>query len=169
MWAIAILGAVLSAANGASSVSGFVTGPQGDPLPDARVFLEKGLSGGERKRVSIARELIFDPHILFLDEPTSGLSSKDSEEIICFLRNLVDMGKLVFVVVHQPGSKIYKLFDKIVLLDIGGKLVYTGPVLDCIHYMKEVANDTLPAECPQCKTSQPELIFEILEERDEKD
>jgi ABC-type multidrug transport system ATPase subunit/CRP-like cAMP-binding protein len=129
---------------------------------------KKGLSGGERKRVSIARELIFDPYILFLDEPTSGLSSKDSEEIICFLRILVDMGKLVFVVVHQPNSKIYKLFDKIVLLDMGGKLVYTGLVLDCIHYMEKLINDCITAECPECKTCQPELIFEILEQRDEK-
>ena len=128
---------------------------------------KKGLSGGERKRVNIARELIFDPHILFLDEPTSGLSSKDSEEIVSFLRNLADMGKLIFVVLHQPGSKIYKMFDKIDFLDMGGKLVYTGPVLDCIQYMKDVISDDTPPECPECKTWQPEIMFEVLEQKDE--
>jgi len=124
---------------------------------------KKGLSGGERKRVNIARELVFGPHVLFVDEPTSGLSSKDSEEIVSLLREIADTGKLVFVVLHQPSSKIYKMFDKIVLLDQGGKLVYTGSVIECIDYMKEAVNEKSPAECPQCGICQPEHIFEILE------
>jgi ABC-type multidrug transport system ATPase subunit len=123
---------------------------------------KKGLSGGQRKRVNIARELIFDPHVLFLDEPTSGLSSKDSEEIVGFLRDIADMGKLVIVVLHQPSSKIFKTFDRIIFLDQGGRLVFTGPVLECLNYMKEVEHDHTPTECPVCGTCQPELIFDVL-------
>ena len=129
---------------------------------------KKGLSGGQRKRVNIARELIFDPHVLFLDEPTSGLSSKDSEEIVGFLRDIADMGKLVIVVLHQPSSKIFKTFDRIIFLDQGGRLVFTGPVLECIDYMKEVEHDHSPTECPVCGTCQPELIFDILEKTDDQ-
>jgi ABC-type multidrug transport system ATPase subunit/CRP-like cAMP-binding protein/ABC-type multidrug transport system permease subunit len=128
---------------------------------------KKGLSGGQRKRVNIARELIFDPHVLFLDEPTSGLSSKDSEEIVGFLRDIADMGKLVIVVLHQPSSKIFKTFDRIIFLDQGGRLVFTGPVLECLNYMKEVEHDHTPTECPVCGTCQPELIFDVLEKTDD--
>lgn len=128
---------------------------------------QKGLSGGERKRVNIAKELIFDPHIIFLDEPTSGLSSKDSEEIISFLRNLSDMGKIVIASLHQPGSKIFQMFDKIVFLDFGGKLVFTGGVFECLDYMKDVIKDSDPSVCPECGTTQPEQIFEILEAKNE--
>ena len=124
---------------------------------------EKGLSGGQRKRVNIARELIFDPHVLYLDEPTSGLSSKDSEDIVDVLRSLANNGKLIFIVLHQPSSKIYKNFDKIVFLDKGGKLVFTGDVVECISYMKEVIETDDPDICPTCETTQPEIIFEVLE------
>ncbi|KAA3597966.1 MAG: ATP-binding cassette domain-containing protein [Calditrichaeota bacterium] len=128
---------------------------------------QKGLSGGERKRVNIAKELIFDPHIIFLDEPTSGLSSKDSEEIVSFLRNLSDMGKIVIASLHQPGSKIFQMFDKIVFMDKGGKLVFTGGIFECLDYMKDVIKDSDPSVCPECGTTQPEQIFEILEAKKE--
>lgn len=128
----------------------------------------KGLSGGQRKRVNIARELIFDPKVIFLDEPTSGLSSKDSEEIVAILRNLGDMGKLVFVVLHQPSSKIYKSFDRILFLDKGGRTVYFGDVIECIEYMQNIHEGYHdPVECPTCQTTHPEVLFDILEEKDE--
>jgi len=126
----------------------------------------KNLSGGERKRVSIARELIFDPQILFLDEPTSGLSSQDSLEIVRFLRTLADMGKLVVAVLHQPGSQIFQCFDAVVLMDLGGKLVYSGAALACVRYMKDAVADPTPAKCPTCATCQPESMFAALEQRD---
>ncbi len=128
---------------------------------------QKGLSGGERKRVNIAKELIFDPHIIFLDEPTSGLSSKDSEEIVSFLRNLSDMGKIVIASLHQPGSKIFQMFDKIVFMDKGGKLVFTGGIFECLDYMKDAIKDSDPSVCPECGTTQPEQIFEILEAKND--
>lgn len=124
---------------------------------------QKVLSGGERKRVNIARELVFEPHIFFLDEPTSGLSSKDAEEVVEFLRKLVDMGKLVITVLHQPNSRIFEQFDKIILLDKGGKLVFTGPSLDCIAYMKKTVEDHTEVLCRGCGTCQPDLIFDVLE------
>jgi len=75
--------------------------------------LDKKISGGQRKRLNIALELIREPAVLFLDEPTSGLSSRDSENVIDLLKELSLKGKLIFVVIHQPSSDIYKMFDKI--------------------------------------------------------
>ena len=69
--------------------------------------LNKMISGGQRKRLNIALELIREPSILFVDEPTSGLSSRDSENVMDLLRALTLKGKLIFVVIHQPSSDIY--------------------------------------------------------------
>ena len=80
----------------------------------------KVISGGQRKRLNIALELIREPLVLFLDEPTSGLSSRDSENLMDLLRDLTLKGKLVFTVIHQPSSEIFKMFDKVVILDQGG-------------------------------------------------
>ena len=75
--------------------------------------LNKMISGGQRKRLNIALELIREPAILFVDEPTSGLSSRDSENVMDLLRELSLKGKLIFVVIHQPSSDIYKMFDRV--------------------------------------------------------
>jgi len=85
--------------------------------------LDQTISGGQRKRLNIALELIQEPAVLFLDEPTSGLSSRDSENIMDLLKELALKGKLVFVVIHQPSSDIFKMFDKLMILDTGGYLV----------------------------------------------
>ncbi|MFM7485334.1 MAG: ATP-binding cassette domain-containing protein, partial [Cytophagales bacterium] len=82
--------------------------------------LQKTISGGQRKRVNIGLELLREPAVLFVDEPTSGLSSRDSENIIDLLKELSLKGKLVFAVIHQPSSDIFKMFDKLVILDTGG-------------------------------------------------
>ncbi|MCK5699897.1 MAG: ATP-binding cassette domain-containing protein, partial [Cyclobacteriaceae bacterium] len=73
--------------------------------------LKKTISGGQRKRLNIALELLREPAILFLDEPTSGLSSRDSENILDLLKELALKGKLVFTTIHQPSSDIFKMFD----------------------------------------------------------
>ncbi|MCK4879843.1 MAG: ATP-binding cassette domain-containing protein, partial [Bacteroidales bacterium] len=88
--------------------------------------LNKKISGGQRKRLNIALELIREPAVLFLDEPTSGLSSRDSENILDLLKELTFKGKLVFVVIHQPSSDIFKMFDRLLILDTGGFLIYNG-------------------------------------------
>jgi ABC transport system ATP-binding/permease protein len=82
--------------------------------------LNKKISGGQRKRLNIGLELIREPSVLFVDEPTSGLSSRDSENVMELLRELAVRGKLIFVVIHQPSSEIYKMFDNVIILDEGG-------------------------------------------------
>ena len=90
--------------------------------------LEKTISGGQRKRVNIALELIREPSVLFVDEPTSGLSSRDSENIMDLLKELALRGRLVFIVIHQPSSEIFKLFDRLLLMDQEGHPVYQANV-----------------------------------------
>lgn len=129
--------------------------------------MNKTISGGQRKRLNIALELIREPSILFLDEPTSGLSSRDSENVMDLLRELTLKGKLVFVVIHQPSSEIYKMFDRVVILDQGGYMVYYGnPVEAAIHF-KEVDKqvNARVGECPVCGNVNPEQIFNIIEAR----
>ena len=127
--------------------------------------LNKTISGGQRKRLNIALELIREPSILFVDEPTSGLSSRDSENVMDLLRELALKGKLIFVVIHQPSSEIYKMFDKMIILDTGGYLIYYGNPVEAVMYFKridaQINNDV--GECPVCGNVNPELIFNIVE------
>jgi ABC transport system ATP-binding/permease protein len=127
--------------------------------------LNKKISGGQRKRLNIALELIREPSILFLDEPTSGLSSKDSENIMDLLKELSLKGKLVFVVIHQPSSDIFKTFDKLMILDTGGFFIYYGDPVDSIIYFKEQMRqaDWSESECPTCGNVNPEQVFKIVE------
>ena len=75
--------------------------------------INKFISGGQRKRLNIALELIREPAVLFLDEPTSGLSSADTEKVINLLKEQTQKGKLIIVNIHQPSSDVYKLFDRL--------------------------------------------------------
>jgi ABC-type multidrug transport system ATPase subunit len=127
--------------------------------------MNKVISGGQRKRLNIALELIREPAVLFLDEPTSGLSSRDSENVMDLLRELTLKGKLVITVIHQPSSVLFKMFDRVIILDNGGYLTYYGnPVESIIHFKKQDAqiNSTL-GECPSCGNVNPETIFQIME------
>ncbi len=125
----------------------------------------KLISGGQRKRLNIALELIREPSILYVDEPTSGLSSRDSENVMDLLRELALKGKLVIVVIHQPSSDIYKMFDNMLILDYGGYQVYYGNPIEAIIYFKTLDNQVNAevGECPVCGNVKPELIFNILE------
>ncbi|MCB0755748.1 MAG: ATP-binding cassette domain-containing protein [Flavobacteriales bacterium] len=127
--------------------------------------LNKKISGGQRKRLNIALELIREPSILFVDEPTSGLSSRDSENIMDLLKELALKGKLVYVVIHQPSSDIYKMFDKLLILDTGGFPVYYGNPIDAIGYFKSQINDVTSqdVECFNCGNVNPEQVFNIIE------
>jgi ABC-type multidrug transport system ATPase subunit len=127
--------------------------------------LNKKISGGQRKRLNISLELIREPAIMFLDEPTSGLSSRDSENILDLLKELARKGKLLFIVIHQPSSEIFKMFDKLIILDTGGYLIYNGNPVDSIQYFKrkiEQANYN-ESECYVCGNVNPEQIFNIVE------
>lgn len=129
--------------------------------------LNKTISGGQRKRLNIALELIREPSILFVDEPTSGLSSRDSENVMDLLRELALKGKLIFVVIHQPSSEIYKMFDRMIILDTGGYMIYYGNPVEAVMYFKkldaQINSDV--GECPSCGNVNPELIFNIIEAR----
>jgi len=135
---------------------------------DIRVgsVIDKKLSGGERKRLNVGLELLADSYIYFLDEPTSGLSSKDSEKVIDILKRLALKGKIIFVVIHQPSSKIYKKFNKILLLDNGGKLAYFGNSYMALRYFNQHLNvkGSNEISCPSCSRVEPDLLLDSLEE-----
>lgn len=129
--------------------------------------LNKKISGGQRKRLNISLELIREPPILFLDEPTSGLSSRDSENILDLLKELALKGKLLFVVIHQPSSDIFKMFDRLVILDTGGYIIYNGDPIESIIYFKlrtHQANYN-ESECHVCGNVNPEQVFNIVESK----
>lgn len=129
--------------------------------------LEKTISGGQRKRLNISLELIREPSVLFVDEPTSGLSSRDSENIMDLLKELALKGKLIFVVIHQPSSDIYKMFDKLMILDVGGYPIYYGNPVDAVSYFKRLVNhvNAEESECSHCGNVNPEQIFNIIESK----
>ncbi len=138
---------------------------------EARVgnVTDKVLSGGERKRLNIGLELLADADVYLLDEPTSGLSSKDSEKLVELLTNITLRGKIVICVVHQPGPRIYKMFNKVVILDHGGKLAFYGTGYAALHYFrchmeKHACKGEVEIECPTCKTVQPVILLDSLEE-----
>ncbi len=126
--------------------------------------LNKKISGGQRKRLNIALELIREPAILFLDEPTSGLSSKDSANILDLLKELALKGKLVFVVIHQPSSDIFKMFNQLLVLDTGGFLIYDGDPVESITYFKSSINQAnkQESECQTCGNVNPEQVLNIV-------
>jgi len=104
---------------------------------------KRGISGGERKRVNIAIELITDPSLLFLDEPTSGLDSYTAVNIMETLRSVANNGRTVIFTIHQPRSNIFALFDMLMLL-CEGQLVYFGPAKYAVEYFSQ-----LNFVCPQ--------------------
>ncbi len=129
--------------------------------------LDKYISGGQRKRLNIALELIREPAVLFLDEPTSGLSSSDTERVILLLKKQTSLGKLIIVNIHQPSSDVYKLFDRLWLLDRGGYPVFDGNPIEAITYFKTAANyaDADTSMCPVCGNVNPEVVLNIIDEK----
>ncbi len=127
--------------------------------------LKKVISGGQRKRLNIGLELIREPSILFVDEPTSGLSSIDSEMVINLLKEQTYKGKLVIVNIHQPSSDLYKMFDKIIILDKGGYQIYNGNPAEALVYFKSLSKHANATEdqCIKCGNSKPDEILQIIE------
>lgn len=79
----------------------------------------KGISGGERKRLTLATEALTDPHILICDEPTSGLDSFIAFQVVQVLKQMAKKGKTIILTIHQPSSDFFSIFDKILLLAEG--------------------------------------------------
>jgi ABC-type multidrug transport system ATPase subunit len=129
--------------------------------------LNKVISGGQRKRLNIALELIREPTILFVDEPTSGLSSVDSETVMNLLKEQTYRGKLVIINIHQPGSDIFKMFDKIMIIDKGGYQIYYGNPSEAIIYFKTQAAfaNTDEDQCITCGNINSDQLLQIIESR----
>jgi ABC-type multidrug transport system ATPase subunit len=129
--------------------------------------LKKIISGGQRKRVNIALELLREPTILFVDEPTSGLSSLDSEIVMSLLKEQTYKGKLVIVNIHQPNSDLYKMFDKIMIIDKGGYQIYYGNPTEAIVYFRTHGNHANPYEdqCVKCGNINTDQILQIIESK----
>lgn len=138
-----------------------------DQAKDLKVgsAVNKFISGGQRKRLNIALELIREPSVLFLDEPTSGLSSADTEHVVGLLKAQTYKGRLVVMNIHQPSSDVYKLFDRLWLLDRGGYPVFDGNPIDAITYFKTAVNfaDADTSTCPTCGNLNPELVLNIID------
>lgn len=130
--------------------------------------LKKVISGGQRKRLNIALELIREPAVLFVDEPTSGLSSMGSEKVMLLLKEQALKGRLVIVNIHQPYSDIYKLFDRFLILDKEGHVIYKGNPIDAITYFKAQSHyvNAEVGHCESCGSVMPEEILKIVEEKE---
>ncbi|XP_025981719.1 ABC transporter G family member 22-like isoform X3 [Glycine soja] len=109
----------------------------------------RGVSGGERKRVCIGNEIIINPSLLFLDEPTSGLDSTTALRIVQMLQDIAEAGKTVVTTIHQPSSRLFHKFDKLILLG-KGSLLYFGKASEAMTYFQSIGCSPLismnPAE-----------------------
>lgn len=126
----------------------------------------KTLSGGERKRLNIGLDMIGSADIYLFDEPTSGLSSKDAEHVIEIIRGM-SHNKIMLVTIHQPTSRVFHMFDKVALLDKGGKLVFFGTPHETLQYFADAEHvqhyGTATRKTEIGDTARPEFIFDVLE------
>ncbi|KAK9986528.1 hypothetical protein SO802_031479 [Lithocarpus litseifolius] len=107
----------------------------------------RGVSGGERKRVSIGNEIIINPSLLFLDEPTSGLDSTTAMRTVQLLQDIAEAGKTVVTTIHQPSSRLFHKFDKLILLG-KGSLLYFGKASEAMVYFSSIGCSPLIAMNP---------------------
>lgn len=125
------------------------------------------ISGGQRKRLNMALEFLRKPQILFIDEPTSGLSSTDSERVLDIIKTQTQQGRLALVNIHQPSSNAFKIFDKILILDQGGRAVFFGNPIDSILHLKTSISqvNSMERECQSCGNVNTEQILDIIEKK----
>ena len=133
-----------------------------------------GISGGQRRRVNIAMELMRQPDLLFLDEPTSGLDSHSTEHVLSLVRDLADGGCTVVMTIHQPGESALRKIDHLLLVGKGrgsergrkgGQLLYLGPLGDAEGYFRDAAQATLGHEVATGgSTNTAEFVLDVVNE-----
>jgi len=106
---------------------------------------QRGLSGGEKRRVSIATELLMSPSIMFLDEPTTGLDSTNAAKVVDILSGLGAMGTTVLLSIHQPRPDIFRLLDRVLVLSGEGSVVYSGPSALASAHFSSLSFQTPPS------------------------
>ena len=104
-----------------------------DTLIGAPELGVKGISGGERRRLAFASEVITNPSILFCDEPTSGLDSFMAMSIVDSMRNLAKKGKTIICTIHQPSSEVFEMFDRLYLM-AEGRSAFCGDLSDAFKF-----------------------------------
>ncbi len=125
---------------------------------------DKTLSGGERSRLNLGLDLGSRAEVFLFDEPISGLSSKDSEHVAETLRSLA-REKIVIASLHRPGAQVLRLFDKVILLDGGGRLAYFGTPAGMVGYFRDACGE-LSIPHPAVATQSPlgaDFVFDVLE------
>jgi ABC-type multidrug transport system ATPase subunit len=125
---------------------------------------KRGISGGEKRRVSIAMELVHNPQVLFLDEPTSGLDAASAFEVCQYLKEMTSSGKTVVLSIHQPRSNIFNMFDDIILMN-QGCVAYAGPAKDAASYFQAVTGKP----CPSSYNPADYLLDVVFEARKKKE
>ncbi|KAL9226951.1 hypothetical protein vseg_002704 [Gypsophila vaccaria] len=118
---------------------------------------ERGISGGQRKRVNVGLEMVMEPSLLFLDEPTSGLDSSSSRLLLRALKHEAVAGVNICMVVHQPSYALFRMFDDLILLAKGGRMVYHGSVRQVEDYFAG-----LGINVPE-RVNPPDYFIDILE------
>lgn len=116
----------------------------------------KGISGGERKRTSIAMDMISNPGILYLDEPTSGLDTFTAFAVMSILKSVAVSGRTIISTIHQPSSDIFYLFDDLILMN-AGEIMYAGPIADVVGYFS-----ALGYQCPGNHNPADFLFMSVL-------
>ena len=116
----------------------------------------KGISGGERKRLSVGMEMIMNPSIIFLDEPTSGLDTYTAYSLVKSLKNITSTGRTVVATIHQPSSDLLRLFDDLIILN-HGKIIFQGEVNNLVNYFSDIGY-----KCPEYTNPSDFLFMNIL-------
>jgi len=124
--------------------------------------MSRGISGGEKRRVSIGMELVIQPQLLFLDEPTSGLDAAAAYQVVNLLVNLAKKGRTILFSIHQPRSNIFQKFDEIILLS-GGNIAYAGAANHALEHFARVGY-----QCPMNYNPADYLIDVLAQAQQEK-